>query len=441
MKPRSTYRFAGLPGAMIILLTATVNGQVPSVRGYVDEGERQLPVDYAAFASDTTGQVRLEVYFQVSNRLLRFEPVGDVFEAQYEVTISVRDNDGREVVSRTKPGEMQVSSQQRALAMGDFRIRQETFDLAPGKYEVKITLRDKNSEKTIARDIDVKLKDPIGRYAALSDVELVHLAELGAPSPSSFTKGNLNLVPSVSGRVGGSESPRLLYYLEIYRGRQEADDVLTVSILRTESGKMVYRDSLTVALSEWRQPQLREISLTDLRPGAYVLEVLLRGRRDKKLDEKHKEFFVVWTAEATARHSYDAAVDQLTYIASGDEIDRLRSLRTLEERTAGLEEFWRNHDPTPGTPENELRHAFYQRVTIANERFAIYGREGWRTDRGRIYIQYGEPDQIDDYPMSLEGYPYQRWYYYSLGPYRVFTFVDQYEDGDYRLLYPYDGIY
>ena len=68
------------------------------------------------------------------------------------------------------------------------------------------------------------------------------------------------------------------------------------------------------------------------------------------------------------------------------------------------------------------------------------GREGWRSDRGRIYIQYGEPDQIDDYPVAAGGRPYQLWHYYSHGAYRKFTFVDEYEDGDYRLQFPYDGL-
>ena len=69
------------------------------------------------------------------------------------------------------------------------------------------------------------------------------------------------------------------------------------------------------------------------------------------------------------------------------------------------------------------------------------GRDGWRSDRGKIYIQYGEPDQIDDYPVAINGKPFQEWHYYRHGSYRKFVFVDEYEDGDYRLQYPYDGLY
>ena len=65
---------------------------------------------------------------------------------------------------------------------------------------------------------------------------------------------------------------------------------------------------------------------------------------------------------------------------------------------------------------------------------------GWRTDRGRIYVKHGEPDEIDDYPFAPNSHPYQEWHYYHGGRYRKFTFLDENEDGDYRLIYPYDGL-
>ncbi|MEW5993753.1 MAG: GWxTD domain-containing protein [Candidatus Zixiibacteriota bacterium] len=427
--------------AVAFCAAASVYGQFPSVRGYVDKKQQLLPVDYAAFVSDSAGLVRLEIYYQVFNHVLQFEKREGLFEARYEVAVSVRDDDGRQVASDKSEGEIKTAGERRTRSTADYRTRQAVLDLPPGKYEVVVTLRDTQTRKTITHDLDIKLKNRIGRFPCLSDIELIQLAERGTEPSEIFAKGDMNLVPSVSGVMGGADEPRLLYYVEIYRGRDETDDVFTETILRTHGGKMVYRDSLTVPLTEWRTRQLRDVSIAQLRPGAYELEIILRGRRNKKLDERHKPFHVAWTAEALVTHHYETAVDQLEYIATGEETEQLRKLKTTEERKEGFEEFWKNHDPTPETPENELRSEFYERVSVANRRFSVYNREGWRTDRGRIYIQYGEPDQIDDQPVALGGRPYQRWYYYRYGAYRVFTFVDEYEDGDYRLQYPYDGLY
>ncbi len=66
--------------------------------------------------------------------------------------------------------------------------------------------------------------------------------------------------------------------------------------------------------------------------------------------------------------------------------------------------------------------------------------EGWRTDRGHIYVRYGEPDYMVEEPFSLSHHPYQVWQYTRISPNRRFVFVDENEDGDYRLQYPYDGL-
>ncbi|HKK21216.1 MAG TPA: GWxTD domain-containing protein, partial [candidate division Zixibacteria bacterium] len=87
------------------------------------------------------------------------------------------------------------------------------------------------------------------------------------------------------------------------------------------------------------------------------------------------------------------------------------------------------------------KNEFYRRVNIANQNFTHMYRQGWRTDRGRVYIMYGEPDQVDDYPVVPDRHPYQEWHYYRGTKYRKFIFVDVNEDGDYRLEYPYDGLY
>ena len=118
----------------------------------------------------------------------------------------------------------------------------------------------------------------------------------------------------------------------------------------------------------------------------------------------------------------------------------MKKIEGYEDRIKAFNEFWLSHDPTPGTPENEVKIAFYGRVRIANENFGVMRRPGWKTDRGRIFIEFGPPDHLVDVPFSPESRPYQVWHYTSIGPYRRFLFIDENSDGDYRLQYPYDGL-
>jgi hypothetical protein len=76
---------------------------------------------------------------------------------------------------------------------------------------------------------------------------------------------------------------------------------------------------------------------------------------------------------------------------------------------------------------------YYYRVHVANQRFSGH-REGWRSDRGMIYILYGEPDAVEEYNFEINSKPYMIWLYYSVN--RRFVFIDNTGFGDYQLSQP-----
>jgi GWxTD domain-containing protein len=122
--------------------------------------------------------------------------------------------------------------------------------------------------------------------------------------------------------------------------------------------------------------------------------------------------------------------DVLTVIAEEWEQEQMKALKTPEERSAFFEQFWKRHDPTPETPENEFMNEFYRRVQYASQHFSV-GRPGWKTDMGRTYIKYGEPDEVVRSPFNFDRPPEEVWYYYK--DRRTFTFVDRQGFGLYDL--------
>lgn len=103
------------------------------------------------------------------------------------------------------------------------------------------------------------------------------------------------------------------------------------------------------------------------------------------------------------------------YLITASEKEAFLKLTTNDEREQFVENFWLRRDPTPGTEENEFQTEYYARIAYANEHFAS-GIAGWRTDRGRTYIVWGEPNRIEKghtiaYEISV---PYEKWYYADL---------------------------
>ena len=96
--------------------------------------------------------------------------------------------------------------------------------------------------------------------------------------------------------------------------------------------------------------------------------------------------------------------EDVRWIITDEERGAFKQLSNDEERDQFIEQFWLRRDATPDTAENEYKEEHYRRIAYANEHFAA-GVPGWRTDRGRMYIMYGKPDEIEAHPS---GGNYQR---------------------------------
>ena len=140
--------------------------------------------------------------------------------------------------------------------------------------------------------------------------------------------------------------------------------------------------------------------------------------------------------------------EDVTYIITDEERSAFKRLSTDEEREQFIEQFWLRRDPTPDTSENEFKEEHYRRIAYSNERFAS-GIPGWKTDRGRIYITFGPPDEIESHPSggsyqrpNEEGggetstFPFEKWryrYIEDIGNDINIEFVDKTMSGEYRM--------
>ena len=140
--------------------------------------------------------------------------------------------------------------------------------------------------------------------------------------------------------------------------------------------------------------------------------------------------------------------EDVVYIITDEEKTAFKRLATDEEREQFIEQFWLRRDPTPDTEENEFKEEHYRRIAYANDHYAS-GIPGWKTDRGRIYIVYGPPDEIESHPSGgtyerpmEEGggetstYPFEQWryrYLEGIGTNIIIEFVDPTMSGEYHM--------
>lgn len=152
----------------------------------------------------------------------------------------------------------------------------------------------------------------------------------------------------------------------------------------------------------------------------------------KELDEQYKQ----WLNE------------DVVYIISPEERNAFLQLDTNEEREQFIEQFWLRRSSNPDLPENDFKEEHYRRIAYANEHYAS-GIPGWKTDRGRMYIMWGPPDEIESHPMggtydrpmeegggSTTTYPWETWrwrYLPGIGENVILEFVDTTGSGEYHM--------
>jgi len=128
--------------------------------------------------------------------------------------------------------------------------------------------------------------------------------------------------------------------------------------------------------------------------------------------------------------------EDVVYIIEAREREAYLKLQTDEERKHFIEQFWQRRDLTPGTAKNEFMEEHYRRIRYAGERFRSPSKTGWKTDRGRIYIVYGPPEEIESHPSGRAGGPpFEKWLYnfiQGIGQGVIVEFVDVSRDGEYR---------
>jgi GWxTD domain-containing protein len=173
-------------------------------------------------------------------------------------------------------------------------------------------------------------------------------------------------------------------------------------------------------------------------PAAPQAQKLTKDQKDK-MKKTYKELdnsFKTWLNE------------DVIYIISPEERSAFLQLQTNEEREQFIEQFWLRRSSNPDMPDNDFKEEHYRRIAYANEHYAS-GIPGWKTDRGRIYIIWGAPDEIESHPTggtydrpmdegggSTTTYPWERWRYRYLEGIQEnveLEFVDPSGSGEYHL--------
>jgi GWxTD domain-containing protein len=375
--------------------------------------------------ADTTDLSRSQVDFHVSfvNDILTFFKEKDSYSAKYELGVIFYNEKNVPIRDKSVTNTIHVNTFRETNLRTHPIHHKFSISLPPGEYKYELYLIDNDEQKIVEREGKTVLRDFGRDKLHLSDVIFAEDVNCSAWSDSV----NPNLRDTF---IDQQKQVAALY--EIYPANSSLSDQLDVTYkVFTERGENVYSDEKSVRAV--RFPLKECIIMNDLvnEPGNYYLIVEVSG--NGQTAKIKRSFTIQWRNLNVQEENVDVAIEQLSLIAKGREIDDIKKAEG-EERDKLFEEFWERRDPTPDTPRNELREEFFRRIDFSNHNFAepAHHREGWRTDRGRIYIQNGPPDQIEKQPVAPGMPQAEIWYYSKLD--KRYIFSDRLGNGEYRLV-------
>jgi GWxTD domain-containing protein len=194
-------------------------------------------------------------------------------------------------------------------------------------------------------------------------------------------------------------------------------------VVRTDSARVVVRAGTRIARAGITTPWT--IDFAQPGPGAYALEVEARAGAQRATATTRFEVGV-----GDLRTWAGAGVELLALLLPAEELARIRAAPDAE-RNALLAAYWQRLDPDPATAANEHCDEIARRIQHANQTFTA-ARSGWRTDRGRVYIRFGAPDEVEALGSTSGTSRLERWTYHAGG--QVFVFQDASGGGDFVLL-------
>ncbi len=365
-------------------------------------------VAFAAGPADTTLAV---LGVSLENRAFSFQKEGNTFVARYRVEMSFS-RPGTPPVSVARDQLIRVPLFAETQRADESVLFQQVFRLVPGKYHVLVDVRDVTTGTTSRGEADFTA--PAFAEGTTSQPILAYQVR-GRSSRADTLSIVLN--PRGSVAYGGDT---LLAYVEGYGLTQPTRVPFEV---RTERDSVVYRDSLA-----FRGGRDVESQVLRLRPDSMALGelklVVGQGAGARQTSA------LVSFSNAWVLTNFDDMISLLRYFGRDATLDSLRKAEPAERPRLWLT-FYRATDPNPSTPENEALNSYFTRITLANQRFRDEGSNGWRTDRGEVFITLGEPDEIYENTPGSVGGRIVRWTYV---PQRItLYFVDENNVGRLRL--------
>ena len=422
---------------MVLAIPAGITGVRAADKPVTSSGDLQFAVDYCVFDERPDGTNYVEFYIMLYAQGLEPDSVNGQAIGLARIETKISDEKGLTqkvhnwVMEANLPGDPEL--------LKIMSVYDQWAEIIPaGGYKCRIDIYDQISGRQgIA---EMKFEVPVRTSPGISASQLEFVSRIEAKRAGSpFVKGNRLIYPNPERRYG-ILNPNLMVYYELYGlDSFEADRIDIFYEVRDKFDKVVQvfptggvrKAGNSVAVTH-------AFDVSTVASGIYMLFVNMRQDSGTVQTLQSRMFEVVQAEQLTQKNELteeeiNIAGNQIKYFATPREYEMYQNLDTLG-KTRFLIRFWKDRDPDADTEINEFFVRVQQRYQFANDKYGWLGKSGWETDRGRVLIVYGMPDDIIRNTFEEQAIAHEIWHYDQPRRYE-FVFVDYRSTGNYILVH------
>ena len=399
------------------------------------KAEFRFDYDYCIFRNQDS-RLYLEFYYSFYQNQLMFVKSGDGYEANGLLDLEiVNKTTGTRVIQQVFKVPLFVQDTA-GYNRSNNLTGQVNFLIDSGQYLFKIKATDFSNPVDSAKFEDnLSLSRFAEARVAISCIQISNGIEKTNDDKSVFYKNTLEVIPNPLSLFGNKLST-LYYYFELYNlDKNNISEGYTIKSEITDLNDAVIKASeKKYSLKSSSKVEVGSFDMADLKTNTYKLIIKILDENNSEVIRNQKKF-IVFNSDTTgisgdysqdnyqlseygvySEEKLDDEFNHAIYIASDLEKKNYANLNNLEGKRKFMFNFWKNKDIN--------KKEYMQRIKYANNNFAFDFTEGWKTDRGRIYVTYGNPDDIDRYPFESDKRAHEIWRYNSLEGGVIFVFVD-----------------
>ncbi|MCB1161601.1 MAG: GWxTD domain-containing protein [Candidatus Krumholzibacteriia bacterium] len=420
-------RLAALLGPTLLLVAATAAAQ----------GSEDLPRDIRldhSLALPDSGSARLEFHLEIPYERLVFERADSGFAARLRIAGRARRESDHEETTLLRHASVRAADFAASRRKGQHFTEDFALELGAGRWDVELLLYARGPARPWRDAFAVEVPDSSHGTLFLQGPRWAGGRGQGALTPPFFFR-DIWRIPDDRSHFADGAPARAALSCELLNWSQESLEAEAVLSVEDARGKLAHYARRVVEVGPGRQALDWELPVNKLGMGAYLVDIDLRVQGESERRRLTGRLDVGLTQAAFDR-DWERTQELVRPLASLDEREDLAAALP-RERLVRWRAFWARRDPGGDAPGNPALEAFCEHVSDANRRFGAGARDGYLSDRGQVYLQYGPPDRVETTEDEGNFRTLEVWTYDRQG--LVYVFEDRHGAGDFVLLRVMNG--